>query len=175
MRRGQGRVTRDDIRSAGLRRWDGRGRVTTDWVNIFHVCLPLEHVLLGVLHLTLFVSRNLSYVGQVVIVSFTSVNQASLAVDLRSESIPPSSWSKDLTRLWTAAWSGTRFIPPYSVRCQTVQDVTPRSRPKNCIFPHLTVPVSKKSSLTTLQHETSSPGFTIDPWLVEPWVWLLPH
>ncbi|KAJ9615745.1 hypothetical protein H2200_001822 [Cladophialophora chaetospira] len=43
MRRVQGRVTRDDIRSAGLRRWDGRGRVTTDWINIFHepeLCWP---------------------------------------------------------------------------------------------------------------------------------------
>ncbi|ETI25894.1 hypothetical protein G647_02671 [Cladophialophora carrionii CBS 160.54] len=43
MRRLQGRVTRDDIRSAGLRRWDGRGRVTTDWINIFHepeLCWP---------------------------------------------------------------------------------------------------------------------------------------
>lgn len=37
MRRIQGRVTRDDIRSAGLRRWDGRARITTDWVNVFHV------------------------------------------------------------------------------------------------------------------------------------------
>lgn len=37
MRRVQGRVTRDDIRSAGLRRWDGRSRITVDWVNIFHV------------------------------------------------------------------------------------------------------------------------------------------
>ncbi|KIW83507.1 hypothetical protein Z517_02752 [Fonsecaea pedrosoi CBS 271.37] len=43
MRRIQGRVTRDDIRSAGLRRWDGRARVTTDWVNLFHepeLCWP---------------------------------------------------------------------------------------------------------------------------------------
>ena len=37
MRRVQRRVTRDDICSAGLRRWDGRGRLTTDWINIFHV------------------------------------------------------------------------------------------------------------------------------------------
>ncbi|KIW91981.1 uncharacterized protein Z519_06963 [Cladophialophora bantiana CBS 173.52] len=43
MRRIQGRVTRDDIRSAGLRRWDGRARITTDWVNLFHepeLCWP---------------------------------------------------------------------------------------------------------------------------------------
>lgn len=42
MRRVQGRVTGNDIRSAGLRRWDGRARVTTDWINIFHVCFPPE-------------------------------------------------------------------------------------------------------------------------------------
>ncbi|KAK4942334.1 hypothetical protein LTR10_017941 [Elasticomyces elasticus] len=43
LRRVQGRVTRDDIRSAGLRRWDGRARVTTDWVSLFHepeLCWP---------------------------------------------------------------------------------------------------------------------------------------
>ncbi|EXJ78307.1 hypothetical protein A1O3_09468 [Capronia epimyces CBS 606.96] len=43
MRRTQGRVTGDDIRSAGLRRWDGRARVTTDWINLFHepeLCWP---------------------------------------------------------------------------------------------------------------------------------------
>ncbi|KAK5056105.1 hypothetical protein LTR84_012658 [Exophiala bonariae] len=43
MRRVQGRVTRDDVRSAGLRRWDGRSRTTTDWINIFHepeLCWP---------------------------------------------------------------------------------------------------------------------------------------
>ncbi|KIX06624.1 uncharacterized protein Z518_04600 [Rhinocladiella mackenziei CBS 650.93] len=30
------RVNRDRIRSAGLRRWDGRARITTDWVDLFH-------------------------------------------------------------------------------------------------------------------------------------------
>ncbi|KAI1627414.1 hypothetical protein EDD37DRAFT_260887 [Exophiala viscosa] len=43
LRRVHGRVTRDDIRSAGLRRWDGRARVTTDWVSLFHepeLCWP---------------------------------------------------------------------------------------------------------------------------------------
>ncbi|KIW19984.1 hypothetical protein PV08_00559 [Exophiala spinifera] len=43
MRRVAGRVTSDDIRSAGLRRWDGRLRVTTDWINLFHepeLCWP---------------------------------------------------------------------------------------------------------------------------------------
>ncbi|KAK6383522.1 hypothetical protein LTS17_002814 [Exophiala oligosperma] len=43
MRRAAGRVTFEDIRSAGLRRWDGRLRITTDWINVFHepeLCWP---------------------------------------------------------------------------------------------------------------------------------------
>ncbi|EXJ88364.1 hypothetical protein A1O1_05294 [Capronia coronata CBS 617.96] len=43
MRHTQGRVTGEDIRSAGLKRWDGRARVTTDWTNLFHdpeLCWP---------------------------------------------------------------------------------------------------------------------------------------
>ncbi|KAJ9500540.1 hypothetical protein H2202_003756 [Exophiala xenobiotica] len=43
MRRTSGRVTRDDIRSAGLRRWNGRARITTEWINVFHepeLCWP---------------------------------------------------------------------------------------------------------------------------------------
>ena len=36
-RRAHGRVTKEDIRSAGLRRWNGRSRITTDWFNLFHV------------------------------------------------------------------------------------------------------------------------------------------
>lgn len=39
MRRAAGRVTFEDIRSAGLRRWDGRLRITTDWINVFHVSI----------------------------------------------------------------------------------------------------------------------------------------
>ena len=38
MGRLQGRITKEDIREAGFRRWDGRQRVTTDWINLFHVC-----------------------------------------------------------------------------------------------------------------------------------------
>lgn len=37
LRRLHGRITKEDIRSAGLRRWNGRSRVTTDWFNLFHV------------------------------------------------------------------------------------------------------------------------------------------
>ncbi|RMZ84598.1 hypothetical protein DV737_g1155, partial [Chaetothyriales sp. CBS 132003] len=31
-----GRITRQDIVEAGFRRWDGRHRVTTDWLNVFN-------------------------------------------------------------------------------------------------------------------------------------------
>ena len=41
MGRVNGRITRQDVQAAGLRRWDGRNRVTTDWVNIFYVCCRL--------------------------------------------------------------------------------------------------------------------------------------
>lgn len=37
MGRLQGRITKEDVREAGLRRWDGLSRVTTDWVNLFLV------------------------------------------------------------------------------------------------------------------------------------------
>lgn len=36
--RPHGRVTKEDIRSAGLRRWDGRARITQDWLNLYQVC-----------------------------------------------------------------------------------------------------------------------------------------
>lgn len=37
MGRLQGRITKEDIREASFRRWDGRQRITTDWVNLFFV------------------------------------------------------------------------------------------------------------------------------------------
>ncbi|RMD39423.1 hypothetical protein DV735_g5699, partial [Chaetothyriales sp. CBS 134920] len=36
MGRRLGRITRQDIVDAGFRRWDGRHRVTTDWLNVFN-------------------------------------------------------------------------------------------------------------------------------------------
>ncbi|KAK5941380.1 hypothetical protein PMZ80_006658 [Knufia obscura] len=38
-----GRITKEDIRSAGLRRWNGRSRITTDWFNLYQepeLCFP---------------------------------------------------------------------------------------------------------------------------------------
>ena len=37
MGRLQGRITKEDIKGAGFRRWDGQRRITTDWINIFFV------------------------------------------------------------------------------------------------------------------------------------------
>ena len=95
----QGRVTRDDIRSAGLRRWDGRGRVTTDWVNIFHVCRPFYN-LFAPTHIT---SRSLSYAGQAEIVTSICANLASPAADLPFEFILPFSESEASPRWWIVA------------------------------------------------------------------------
>lgn len=38
MGRLQGRITKEDVKDAGFRRWDGKQRITTDWVNLFFVC-----------------------------------------------------------------------------------------------------------------------------------------
>lgn len=37
MKGSHSRMFRDSVRSAGLRRWDGKARMTTDWINLFHV------------------------------------------------------------------------------------------------------------------------------------------
>jgi len=37
MGRIHGRITREDIKEAQCRRWNGRSRVTTDWINLYHV------------------------------------------------------------------------------------------------------------------------------------------
>lgn len=42
MGRHQGRITKEDIKEAGFRRWDGHRRITTDWINVFHVRFKLS-------------------------------------------------------------------------------------------------------------------------------------
>ncbi|RVX74638.1 hypothetical protein B0A52_01764 [Exophiala mesophila] len=48
MKSSHSRMFRDSVRSAGLRRWDGKARITTDWINLFHepeLCWPTGNCL----------------------------------------------------------------------------------------------------------------------------------
>jgi hypothetical protein len=102
------RVAHQDIRSAGLKRWDGRRRITTDWVNIFHVCIIAicrhDHKLIH--------CRNLSSAGRLVIAKSTYLNQDHQAVYLPFEyiqncSLPQASMFSSIN-----VYPGTQSLPP---------------------------------------------------------------
>lgn len=131
MRRGQGRVTRDDVRSAGLRRWDGRSRVTTEWVNIFHVS---SSIISSARRSSIFealtsTSRNPSFAGRLAIASSTYANLANRVEALLFECILLSSESKVSMPWSTVAWSETPSMSIQSVSCRIALAVTLRIAP----------------------------------------------
>lgn len=86
-----GRVTKEDIRSAGLRRWDGRARVTQDWLNLYQVRRVSVHLPAH----PLILHRNPSFAFPTVICLSTydiRVNQAEVQL---SASIPSPSGTAD--------------------------------------------------------------------------------
>ena len=84
MGRRQGRITKEDIQDAGFRRWDGRHRITTDWVNVFNVWRSTINMTLSDR------SRNLNYSGPMAMSWSICDSQDNQAVDLPSEYTPQS-------------------------------------------------------------------------------------
>lgn len=167
MRRVQGRVTRDDVRSAGLRRWDGRSRVTTDWVNIFHVSLSIPSSARRPSTFKALTStpRNPSFAGRPAIASSIYANLANRVEALLSECILLSSESKVSTPWSTVVWSETPSMSIQIVSCRIALAVTLLDHSRSSTSQHRPVLAWKMSSTIILQPAISLHGYIIDPWL----------
>ena len=95
-----GRITKEDIRSAGLRRWNGRSRITTDWLNLYQVCEDRTSACFGRM---LTSTRNQNYASNQATYSSTLDSQASRAEAHRFVSTHESSKSAASIRCLTAA------------------------------------------------------------------------
>lgn len=160
-------MTRDDVRSAGLRRWDGRSRVTTEWVNIFHVS---SSIISSARRSSIFealtsTSRNPSFAGRLAIASSTYANLANRVEALLFECILLSSESKVSMPWSTVAWSETPSMSIQSVSCRIALAVTLPDRSRSSTSQHRPVLAWKMSSTIISQPAISLPGYIIVPWL----------